>query len=90
MRLPQICCNRTCRRTKLCLGLDLRCLTDHAGIGVRRWRAREPRQREADLRRRVEEKAAEQGAAPLNIELGRSTVPRVEASPVESSRGGEG
>lgn len=91
VQLPRLCRNRKCRRAKLCLGPDLRCLTDHAGIGVLRWRGMEPRQREATLRQRVEAKVAEeQGVSPLNIDLGRSTVARVEAGPVRASRVGEG
>lgn len=55
--LPRICRLRKCRRAKACLGVDLSCLTDLAGVGVRRWRAIPVRRRDAELARRIEENA---------------------------------
>ena len=74
VQLPRVCRLRKCRRSKLCLGSDLCCLTDHAGIGVRRWRAMPVRQRDAELTRRVEAKAAALSTHKANSALIRAAI----------------
>ena len=85
--LPRHCINRKCRRSRQCLGTDVRCHLDQVPAGVWRWRALDPDWREAELQRRIREKAAQLARHSPGLNAGPVPGPLVNSRNSGKSRG---